>query len=54
MLENLNKQLVYGQSGVINREYEGEIAAAGNTVKIHSIGRVTVGNYTKNTNMAAP
>lgn len=54
LLENLNKQFVYGQPGVINREYEGEISAAGNTVKIHSIGRVSVGNYTKNTNMSAP
>ncbi len=54
LLENLNKSLVYGQAGIVNRDYEGEISAAGNTVKIHSIGRVSVGTYTKNANMGAP
>lgn len=54
LLENLRKEFVYGQPGVINRDYEGEIREAGNTVKIHSIGTVTVASYTKNTNMSAP
>lgn len=54
LLENLNKALVYGQAGIVNRDYEGEISAEGNTVKIHSIGRVSVGTYTKNANMSAP
>jgi hypothetical protein len=37
-----------------NRDYEGEISGAGSTVDINSIGRVTIGNYTKNTDIGAP
>jgi len=54
LLKALDKALVYGQSGVVNRDYEGEIKEAGNTVKIGSIGDVTIGNYTKNTNISDP
>lgn len=54
LLANLNKTHVYGQDGVVNRDYEGEITGAGDTVRINSIGRVTVSNYVKNTDMAAP
>lgn len=43
----------FTQPGVINRDYEGDISAAGDTVRIQSIGEVTVGNYTKNTNISA-
>lgn len=53
LLSNLNKAHVFGQAGVVNRDYEGEISAAGDTVKINSIGRVTVTDYTKNTDHAA-
>jgi N4-gp56 family major capsid protein len=52
LLENLRKILVYAQPGVINRDYEGEIREKGDTVKIHSIGAVTVDNYVKNQDMA--
>ncbi len=45
-LFNLNKAHVHG--AVLNRDYEGEIRAAGDTVKISSIGRVTVRDYTRN------
>lgn len=54
LLANLQKNLVYGQDLVINRDYEGEISAYGDTVKINSIGAVTVGDYTKNTNIGDP
>ncbi len=54
LLHNLNKTLVYGQTNVINRDYEGEIRNYGDTVRINSIGRVTVGDYAKNNDMAAP
>lgn len=54
LLENLRKNLVFGQTGVINRDYEGEIRAYGDTVKINSIGPVTVADYVKNTDIAAP
>src|SRR3954468_19922890 len=54
LLTTLQKSLVYGQAGVANRDYEGEILAAGNTVKIASIGDVTIGDYTKDTDIADP
>ena len=54
LLENLRNSLVYGQSGVINTEYQGEIAGAGSSVKIHSIGAITVSDYTKNSDLSAP
>lgn len=52
VLENLNKSLVYG--GLVNRDYEGDIRQMGDTVKINSIGAVTIGSYTKNTNIGDP
>jgi N4-gp56 family major capsid protein len=54
LLVALTKALVYAQAGVVNRDYEGEIKEAGNTVKIASIGDVTIGDYTKNTNISDP
>lgn len=54
LLTALEKSLVYGQGGVCNRSYEGEIREAGNTVKIASIGDVSIGDYTKNTDISDP
>ncbi|RKL63022.1 P22 coat protein - protein 5 domain protein [Thermoanaerobacteraceae bacterium SP2] len=54
LLQNLQKSLVYGQTNVVNRDYEGEIRDVGNTVKINNIGPITVGTYTKNTNIGDP
>lgn len=54
LLQNLQKTLVYGQAGVINRDYEGTIKAYGDTVKINNIGRISVGDYTKNQDMPSP
>jgi hypothetical protein len=54
LLVALEKALVYGQRTVANRDYEGEIREAGNTVKIASIGSVTIGDYTKDTDIAEP
>lgn len=54
LLSNLRKTLVYGQEGVANRNYEGEISQFGNQVKIHSIGAIVVFDYTSNADMAAP
>lgn len=45
-LENLNKRHVHADA--MNRDYEGEIKDAGDTVKISSIGRITVKAYTRN------
>lgn len=54
LLTALEKTLVYGQPNVCNRDYEGEIREAGNTVKIASIGQVAVDNYVKDTNIGDP
>lgn len=54
VLTALETSLVYAQAGVVNRDYEGEISAFGDTVKINGIGNVTIGTYTKNTDMAVP
>lgn len=54
LLANLQKAQVYTQAGVINRDYEGEIREYGDTVKINSIGAISVGTYAKNTDIADP
>lgn len=54
LLTALEKSLIYGQTDVCNRTYEGEIREAGNTVKIASIGDVAVNDYTKDTDIAEP
>ncbi|MEO7673867.1 MAG: P22 coat protein - protein 5 domain protein, partial [Pyrinomonadaceae bacterium] len=54
LLTALEKSLVYGQANVCNRDYEGDIREAGNTVKIASIGDVTIGDYTTNMDIADP
>jgi hypothetical protein len=51
LLENLESILVY--ASVCNRDYEGEITGLGSSVKINSIGELTIGTYTKNSNMSA-
>lgn len=54
LLTALEKTLVYGQANVANRDYEGDIREAGSTVKIASIGDVTIGDYEKNTDIDDP
>jgi len=44
LLEHLDKAHVY--AALVNRDYEGEIRNAGDTVHINTIGDITVGNYT--------
>ncbi|KRD36814.1 hypothetical protein ASE27_10180 [Oerskovia sp. Root918] len=48
LLKALRNQLVYAQPGVINRDYEGEIARAGDTVHITSFVDPAVRAYTRN------
>lgn len=48
VLSSLKKSLVYAGPGVVNRNYEGEIRNAGDTVRIRSISRPTISSYTKN------
>jgi len=54
LLQNLEKALVYAQPSVVNRDYEGEISDVGDTVKINTLGPVSVLPYTKNSNMSSP
>ena len=52
LLSNLNDAHVYANA--LNRDYEGEIRAMGDRVKINSIGRVSINTFTKNAALNAP
>lgn len=54
LLTALEKTLVYGQTQVANRDYEGDIRDAGGSVKIASIGDVSIGDYVKNSDIDDP
>lgn len=51
ILEALRAKLVYGAPGVVNRDYEGEIQVAGDTVHITSFDDPTVLDYTPETDI---
>jgi N4-gp56 family major capsid protein len=50
----LREKLVFGQTGIINRDYEGEISQSGDTVHIGSLTRPTIATYTKNSTAITP
>jgi len=52
ILRAMRTAIVYPQ--LMNRDYEGEIAAAGDSVRINMIGDVSIFNYQKNTDLPAP
>ena len=52
LLENLNAAHV--AVNLCNRNYEGDISQSGDTVRITSIGRVTIDNYVKNSTSISP
>lgn len=52
LLVALRPKLQYG--AFVNRDYEGEIAQAGDTVRITSIGRPTINNYVPNSTVITP
>ncbi len=54
--EALTRQLDGRYVAVANccRDYDGSIVGKGSTVKVCSVGDVTISDYTKNTNMSAP
>jgi N4-gp56 family major capsid protein len=54
LLDALETRLVYAQPGVVNRDYEGEIENAGDTVRITSIGDPTVADYVPNSTSITP
>ena len=51
LLVALEKSLVYASPGVVNRDYEGEIAQSGDTVHITSLADPTVDDYTVHTDI---
>lgn len=50
----LQAKYVFAQGGIINRDYEGDISAFGDTVHIGSLSAPTVATYTKNVTTIAP
>jgi hypothetical protein len=54
LLSSLKKSLIFAGPGVVNRNYEGDIAESGDTVRITSISRPTVATYTKDSTTISP
>src|SRR5579864_7040292 len=52
VLVALEKDHVY--TSLCNRDYDGDIANLGDTVRITGIGEITVSNYSKDTDISAP
>lgn len=49
ILQKLRDTLVYGQSQVVNTDYEGEISQFGDTVYVHGHSSVSTAPYTRDT-----
>lgn len=54
IMQRLQGAFVYTQPGIVNRNYEGEIRDAGDTVRINAVSPVTISDYTRNSDMSAP
>ncbi|MGI5408225.1 P22 phage major capsid protein family protein [Streptomyces chartreusis] len=50
----LRKAQIFGQAGIINRDYEGDVAESGDTVHIGSLAAPTISTYTKNVTSIDP
>lgn len=48
ILSALEKFHIFGSAEVVNRDYEGEIKDKGSSVKINSVGDITIKDYTRN------
>ncbi len=53
ILQKLQSTLVYGQSQIVNTDFQGEISEHGDTVYIHGHSDVTVSPYIRNTTTLA-
>ena len=53
LLSTLDKSLVFAGPSCVNRDYEGEIANMGDTVRITTIADPTISDYTKDTDLTA-
>lgn len=54
ILSSLKKNLVFGQPSVVNRDYEGDISNSGDTVRVRTMGRPTIADYTRNVTTINP
>jgi hypothetical protein len=54
LLSSLKKSLIFGGPTVVNRDYEGDIRTQGDTVRITSISRPSVGTYVKGSTSIVP
>lgn len=54
ILKALEKFHIFGSPATCNREYEGEIRDKGDSVKINSVGDITIKDYTKNSDIDGP
>lgn len=54
ILRALDTLLVYANPDIINTDYEGDIANAGDTVRINMLGDVNIFDYTKDSDITAP
>lgn len=54
LLTTLRKAHIFGQPGVTNRDYEGDIREYGDTVHIGSLADPTISNYVKNVTAINP
>lgn len=54
LLVALRKALVYAGPAVINRDWEGDISEAGDTVRITSVSRPTIGTYVPGQTVITP
>lgn len=48
ILAKLEKNLIFAQEGIINRDYEGDIRNAGDRVHVHAFNDLSIGSYVKN------
>ena len=51
LLSTLEKSLVYAGAPCVNRDYEGEIANQGDTVRVSSFGSPSIVDYSKDTDL---
>ncbi|MET9516395.1 P22 coat protein - protein 5 domain protein [Streptomyces sp. NPDC002994] len=54
LLVATRKALVYAGPNMVNRDYEGDIQEAGDTVRITSVSDPTIGTYTPNVTVITP
>lgn len=54
LLTSLETNLVYGGPGVVNRDYEGDIANAGDTVRITSVSDPEIKDYVEGVTVITP